>query len=912
MNTRISIRMMFSMLALCMLFSGQILAAEYSAAMEYKQTMVKVLQESDIQGWPSALPTTPRYPEFIIVSADGSKVGFTVKLNVYSDRHIYMMNSDGSGLTDLTGNLPTGVTVGTPQMNETGSRLFCWDYGNGNIYYFDTVSPFGIHPAYKPDAFWVGIGSKRNYSVNNAGTVIYLNHSWRVGTVDHYGLVSTDVGTNILTPVVDAASLTPPKTADYSLSFLDAARSSRRLLLTYYPDYWHDNLKVMWESDPLQPMPGESHLHIWDSTSTGLQYCHVMSADGSKVLYNYQNTNASKPELHILNLNTGAKTQLIQLVDGLDTMQFPALSPDGTIARWTSAGYKGTRWTIATGDKRDTHSSRFPESYSIGNSSVTDITADNRYYFMGGGNAGSSYMHRIDMAPTTTAPAPDVVSINFGQSQLVYGDNTPIPITVQVSDPKGVGNIVSVQMAPLVDGRESPYGQIYEPLVYINPLTGGNGVYSGTVHPQIYSSIYSQLPRSVGVRIVVRNKDEHYVLADTSIMVVQQGTNTLSVTPSSRNVDKGSGTTTFGVSNTGTGTMQWSAAVTSGNSWLSIQSGSTGTNTGTITCAFTANTGTASRTGTVRVTATGATGSPKDVTVTQAGATSQPTTKVLGAWTDGVWMWNKATNKWTLMPSTSNAWMIAAGRVDTDNIDDLIGVWSSGLYVRQSTNGQWYLLSSSLPIWIAAGDLNNDGRDDVIGSWLNSGVYYRNSATGNWIRLSSPAKQLAAGNIGGTRDDMAGVWSDGLWVRYSSDGSWQKIDPGIPIWITVGDMTGDGRADIIGSYSSGTYYRNSITKTWTKLTTPAEQLASGDLDNDGKDDLVGIWSGHVYVRYTATGSWQMISSSKPRWITTGRMADALAAAGDLASLEGMDVVDLPNEGPSSLEIDRISVEKDVP
>lgn len=898
-------------MALCFIFSEQSRATEYSAAIEYKQTMVKVLQESDVQGWPSTLPTTPRYPEFITVSADGSKVGFTVKLNAYSDRHIYVMNSDGSGLTDLTGKLPTGVTVGTPQMNETGSRLFCWDYGNGNIYYFDTVSPFGIHPAYKPDAFWVGIGSKRNYSVNHAGTVIYLNHSWRVGTVDHYGLVSTDVGTNILTPVVDVASLTPPKKVEYGLSFLDAARSSRRLLLTYFPDYWTDSLKVMWESDPLQPMPGESHLHIWDSVSTTLQYCHIMSADGSKVLYNYQNTTSSKPELHILNLNTGVKTQLIQLVDGLDFITFPALSPDGTIARWSSAGYKATRWTIATGDKRDTHSSRFPESYSIGNSSVTDITADNRYYFMGGGNGGSSYMHRIDMAPTTTAPAPDVVSINFGQSQLVYGDNTPIPITVQVSDPKGVGNIASVQMAPLVDGRESPYGQIYEPLVYINPLTGGSGVYSGTIYPQIYSSIYSQLPRSVGVRIVVRNKDEHYVLADTSIMVVQQGTNTLSVTPPSRNVANSGGTTTFGVSNTGTGTMQWTAAVTSGNAWLSIQSGSSGTNSGTITCAFTANTSTSSRTGTVRVTAAGATGSPKDVTVTQAGTTGQPTVKFLGAWADGVWMWEKATNKWTRIPSTASAWMIAAGRVDTDNIDDLIGVWSTGLYVRQSSNGVWYRLSASLPTWIAAGDLNNDGRDDVIGSWAGSGVYYRNSATGTWIWLSSAARQVAAGNIGGIRDDLVGVWGDGLWVRYSADGSWQKIDPGIPIWMTVGDMTGDSRADIIGSYGLGTYYRNSATKVWTRLTTPAEQLTSGDLDNDGKDDLIGIWSSHVYVRYAATGGWQMISSSKPRWITTGRLPNTLSAVRDVSSPEDMAFVDLSDRGSQPVKIDGVSDEKNM-
>jgi hypothetical protein len=97
----------------------------------------------------------------------------------------------------------------------------------------------------------------------------------------------------------------------------------------------------------------------------------------------------------------------------------------------------------------------------------------------------------------------------------------------------------------------------------------------------------------------------------------------LSVTPASRNVAKDAGATTFNVSNTGTGTMPWTAAVTSEGGWLSITSGASGTNTGTITCAFNANTGISARTGTIRVSETGSTGSSQNVTVIQAGS-SQP------------------------------------------------------------------------------------------------------------------------------------------------------------------------------------------------------------------------------------------------------------------------------------------------
>lgn len=110
---------------------------------------------------------------------------------------------------------------------------------------------------------------------------------------------------------------------------------------------------------------------------------------------------------------------------------------------------------------------------------------------------------------------------------------------------------------------------------------------------------------------------------DTETAIVSVGTATpptLSLSPASQNVAKDAGTTTFAVSNTGTGTMNWTAAVTSGT-WLTIKSGASGSNSGTINCSYTANTTASARTATIRVTATGVNGSPKDITVVQAAAT---------------------------------------------------------------------------------------------------------------------------------------------------------------------------------------------------------------------------------------------------------------------------------------------------
>jgi hypothetical protein len=95
----------------------------------------------------------------------------------------------------------------------------------------------------------------------------------------------------------------------------------------------------------------------------------------------------------------------------------------------------------------------------------------------------------------------------------------------------------------------------------------------------------------------------------------------LQVSPASQAVTSASGTTTFSVSNGGTGDMAWTAQVVSGSDWLSISTGTSGNNAGTITANFSTNTDlNAPRTGTIRITAAGASGSPMDVTVVQSKA----------------------------------------------------------------------------------------------------------------------------------------------------------------------------------------------------------------------------------------------------------------------------------------------------
>ncbi|MBX3740541.1 MAG: C39 family peptidase [Akkermansiaceae bacterium] len=94
----------------------------------------------------------------------------------------------------------------------------------------------------------------------------------------------------------------------------------------------------------------------------------------------------------------------------------------------------------------------------------------------------------------------------------------------------------------------------------------------------------------------------------------------LSVTPSNPSIQSSSaGSISLAVSNAGGGTMNYSASVASGSSWLSITSGASGGNSGTINVSYSTNTGT-QRSGTIQIAAPAASGSPKTVTIIQAGA----------------------------------------------------------------------------------------------------------------------------------------------------------------------------------------------------------------------------------------------------------------------------------------------------
>jgi thermitase len=136
--------------------------------------------------------------------------------------------------------------------------------------------------------------------------------------------------------------------------------------------------------------------------------------------------------------------------------------------------------------------------------------------------------------------------------------------------------------------------------------------------PTTSSTLYTgSFPLSSSSTVKARGFKSDYTESDVAPASFTITAPELSVTPDSRTVDGNGGATTFAADNIGAGVMSWTATVTSGEDWLFITPVSSGTNGGTITAAFSANTSGSSRTGTIRVTAIGANSSPKEVTVIQ-------------------------------------------------------------------------------------------------------------------------------------------------------------------------------------------------------------------------------------------------------------------------------------------------------
>ena len=442
-----------------------------------------------------------------------------------------MANADGTGLADVTGSvlpptLPKDVT--SLAMNDTGTRLFFRDYPTGSIFYLDTASPYTSHTALL-NAAWVD--ARKPYTLNAAGSTLYLKHQVAPSGIWRIGLFSCPVGG---TPAMVFNIDEIPHTVDWTLRYLGSGKGGP-LFFTFDADYWYrlvvpDFFMYKTGATPTR-LPNETHKYIWDEQNLPNT---IVSADGSKILYGYADDGTPR-QLHLVDTATGAKSFILQTSSGLG---WPNLSADASLARISAGGFKASRIDLKTLAARDTASYWFDEYGTIGASAgLSDITLDNRRYFLASKKAANNAaIHCIDMAPSDFTRAPNITNIAFNRASLPFDDTQSITVTAQLND-KGLGQPPVGPYTTLVGwGGVFPEGVIYMPLKFGSDLlyddgthgdqVAGDGIYTNnTITVQELSEFYTKnrLPKKVGLRLIAKNDDSHYTIADTEFLVGNPG-----------------------------------------------------------------------------------------------------------------------------------------------------------------------------------------------------------------------------------------------------------------------------------------------------------------------------------------------------------------------------------------------------
>ena len=210
---------------------------------------------------------------------------------------------------------------------------------------------------------------------------------------------------------------------------------------------------------------------------------------------------------------------------------------------------------------------------------------------------------------------------------------------------------------------------------------------------------------------------------------------------------------------------------------------------------------------------------------------------------------------------------------DGGHVMDGYGVIGNYLYYMDPWPGNGYTVSY-YPWVVSASDHTwthtlymttfPHGRAEIIGTW--NGIWYRNLANDSWAQTYAwvPDGPIASGDVTADgRADIVTCWASGLWYQNGATRGWTQVYNSAPGKVAAGDITGDGRAEIVGTWN-GIWYRNLVggwTQTYAYV--PNGAIAVGDVTGDGRADMVSCWASGLWYQNGATLGWVKVYAGAP-------------------------------------------------
>lgn len=545
----------------------------YAAPIVYRQTNTLILDHEDIKGWPegdSQMNNDHRQFTGVTVSADGSQILFS-GCAYFTDLdptgatcRPFVVNPDGTALQDASSIFPPDVVDpnwgwgwGNMRINDDGSRFFIkvqryeWAViDEVQVYYYDI--PGGTSGRAEADGFWPG--GFDWFNINIDGSQFY--HGKYDGGAAGRGLWYTNYG-GAKNLIFDVSTLPCDPGSSFCnhlnlMGFLGSAAQGGRNFFSYTSYYESNaspnNKSAMWYTDLAgnkQKLTNEDHHWVWPGDWRG-----TSQADGTKALYGRRHAYGDPYYLYTTNVATGAE-RLVTWTSNLNGMT-PFMTRSGryVFVNGGSGDYGHhyhTLFDLNRGTSRDTWSYHF-----IGAGSISNITADDRYYYATTATPTSTYQQRLYRVDTNPGPAdfgqaPNITGINLSSSRIRHDLDPPdlVAAAVTVTDSQGLANIDWVRLAVLVDGAEEPpFAMGREPLAFPTGDAGGTYLYDDGTHGdetagdgiftfdaiatrkgdyEGFNTWYTHygLPHPVGIRIIAKDVDHNYTIADTTLTITE-------------------------------------------------------------------------------------------------------------------------------------------------------------------------------------------------------------------------------------------------------------------------------------------------------------------------------------------------------------------------------------------------------